>query len=514
MKPWEEFQQQSAKPWETFQKKNEAPPQQFNIGVAGLPQAIRETLPQFGPVSKALMGAYSTIDQHALRLKQAFGGGLSPQDEAAVIANRTILQESPAALAGNVAMNILGLGKVAPASLLGSMALGGALGAAEPVLEGESAAKNIAAGAAFGAAGNLAGRGISRVIKPKAVERAGGLIREGVTPTPGQALGGFAQRAEEGLTSVPVLGDAIRSGQRRAVEQFNRAAINRALTPIGKDIGKKVGREAVREAGEMVSQAYDDLLPKLKVVADPDFVTDIQGLRTLAQGMPTQRADQFANILKNEVLGKFTKQGRMHPETMKAVESKLGGLIRLYGKSQDADQRLLSDALKEAQAALRRMVERGNPNYAGELAKVNTAYANLLRVENAAGRVGSAEGVFSPEALRGATRAMDSSLRKRAFSQGRALMQDLAESGVDVLGKKVPDSGTPFRALMASGPLGVGTGVLASPLGLFYTPLGQQAVTGLLTRRPEFATPVAGAFRTMGRVSPLLGPSLLQSLPE
>jgi hypothetical protein len=103
-------------------------PTPLKIGAEGLPQAIKETLPEFGSASKLAMGAYSAIDQPALRLKQLFGGGLNREDETAVRSNRTILQESPMALGGNVLMNLLGLGKVAPASIKGSMVLGGGLG--------------------------------------------------------------------------------------------------------------------------------------------------------------------------------------------------------------------------------------------------------------------------------------------------------------------------------------------------------------------------------------------------
>jgi len=489
-------------------------PTPVEIGVGGLPQAIKETLPNFNPLSKAAMGAYSAVDQAALRLKQLFGGGLTPQDEAAVVANRALLRESPAALAGNIGMNVFATKGIAPAGVAGSAVLGGAIGAAEPTLGEESALKNAASGALFGAGGNVAGRTLARLILPNAVGRAAPLLEEGIVPTPGQTLGGAAKRAEEGLTSVPLVGDAIRSGQRSAVEQFNRAAINRALAPIGKKLEGPVGHEAVAKAGDMVSQAYDDLLPKLRGVADQQFVDDLVGVRQLAQNLPKDRAAQFNNILKNEVVDKFTSSGLASGETIKAIESKLGGLVRRYGQSLDGDQRLLGDALREVQGSLREMVQRANPEHAGELAKVNLAYANLLRVENAAGRVGSGEGVFSPEALRGATRALDSSLRKRSFSRGEALMQDLARRGVDVLGNKVPDSGTPFRALMAAGPLGLGVGLASSPLGLLYTRAGRQTLATLLARRPEAAAPIASGARAVGRLAPAVGPSLRQLLPD
>lgn len=483
------------------------------IGIEGLPQAIKETLPNFNPLSQAAMGAYTAIDQPAMRLKQMFGGGLSPQDKAAIVANRAVLKESMPALTGNVLMTILGLSKVAPTSMAGGAALGAGLGAAEPTLEGESTAQNAAIGAAGGAAGQAAGKALARLVQPNAVARTATLRAEGVNPAPGQTLGGMAQRAEEGLTSVPILGDMIRSGQRSAVEDFNRAAINRALKPIGQKIKGPAGHDAVMKAGDTLSKAYDDLLPKLRVQADQSFVQEIGTVRGMAANMHPQRAQQFENILRNDVWRKFTPQGKMHPETMKEVESKLGEHIRNYGSSIDGDQRALADALTEVQSSIRRMVERGNPQYSGQLASINKGWANLVRVENAAGRAGSAEGVFSPEALRSAVRATDKSTRKRAFARGTALMQDLAESGVDVLGKKVPDSGTPFRSLMASGPVGLGLGAAASPLGLLYTQPGRQIATAVLARRPDAAAPLARGIRAIGGpAGAIAGPTVLPYL--
>lgn len=358
--------------------------------------------------------------------------------------------------------------------------------------------------------------GISRVVKPNTSDDVAALMREGVTPTPGQILGGVAKRAEEGLTSVPLVGDTIKSAQRRSVEDLNRAAFNRVLSPIGKSLpkGAQAGRETVAKVGDMVTQAYDDLLPKLNIQADKQFADDIVGLRNLANNMPDPQARQFNNILKSDVLSKFEKSGKMMGETMKEVESKLGRYIRQYGKSENPDHRLMSDAFREAQSALRKMVERANPEYSGELQKVNKAYANLLRVENAAGRIGAKEGVFSPAQLKGATRAMDSSLRKRAFARGDALMQDLAESGENVLGATVPDSGTPFRALMSAGPLGLFSTLATAPAALPYTKTGQKALATILAKRPEIAGELAQLIRSLGPAASLSAPAAYGLLGE
>jgi len=200
----------------------------------------------------------------------------------------------------------------------------------------------------------------------------------------------------------------------------------------------------------MVGKSYDDLLPSLKIQADKGFSDDLAKVKSMAGSMHPARAKQFMNILKNDVLRKFESSGKMHPKTMKEVDSKLGSLASSGAKSIDLDQQQLGAAAREAQNALRRMVERGNPSHGTELKKVNQAFANLLRVEGASSRQGAKGGVFTPNQLEQATRALDSSLRKKQSGHGNALMQDLATAGDAGITNKLPDSGTTPGAVAAT----------------------------------------------------------------
>src|SRR5690606_54690 len=83
--------------------------------------------------------------------------------------------------------------------------------------------------------------------------------------------------------------------------------------------------------------------------------------------------------------------------------------------------------------------------------------------------------------------ALDSSLRKRGYAHGDAVMQDLTEAAQKVLPSSVPDSGT-GRRLLQIGALGTGYLDPTIPFGLLTgaslctRPL-QQALGGLLTGR-------------------------------
>jgi len=331
------------------------------------------------------------------------------------------------------------------------------------------------------------------------------LMDEGVTPTPGQILGGAFKRAEEGLSSVPVLGDFVKSAQIRAVEGLNRAAINRALKPIGDALPADLkGRDAIKYAENALGDKYDNLLPQMTVVKDALFQTEIFNLKNMVDnGAINQTSKDFFNKwLNNNVLGKFQGQGAITGETLKGIQSDFRTTINDLSASTNYDERLIGTALKEAQEQLRQLVTRTNPKFSKELKAIDTGYANFKRVEKAAGLVGAEEGVFSPAQLQSAIRASDKSKDKGKFATGDALMQDLSEAGKTVLGNKVPDSGTPYRGMLPYF-LGGGAGVAGYPAitaGLLTGPIlysapGQKLTATLLTKRPAGANALADQFR-------------------
>lgn len=345
------------------------------------------------------------------------------------------------------------------------------------------------------------------------------LADEGVTLTPGQIKGGAIRRAEDAATSIPVLGDAIKSAQRKGIETFDAAALNRALEPIGAKLqGHLKGNQAVEYAYGKLGDAYDSLLPNLKgdlnsvpgagalpktagQAAPPSFRQEIENIRQMGQNLPEPQRGQLGRILDREIIDRFTAQGKASGETLKEIESKLGGIAKRAGKSDDYDVRTMGDAVQEAQNAMRRMVENVNPAYQGELAKINAGYANFKKVQNAASKIGAQDGVFTPAQLHAAVRSGDQSKDKARFAEGNALMQDLSTAGKSTLSQTVPDSGTPMRgALMYSlaHPLraaGLGVPIAAASLPYMFPRLTQ----GLMTNhRPSLAEV---ASRTSGPVT-------------
>jgi hypothetical protein len=441
--------------------------------------------------------------------------GFASPDEAALAHKQYITDQAakgvqPGAI-GEIAGNIVGS---VPTMAMGPFAGGAATGA---LLTDKDTPEGVLGDAAIGAGASYLGdkvlSGIGRAISPAIKPAVQKLLGEGVDLTPGQILGGPAQWAEDKVSSWPIVGDAIRNAKGRSITTFNKAAIQRVLTPVGETLPDNItpGRDAVTYAGDVLDQKYKSLLPKLTVQPDSTFNNNITNLRNLAQNLPGGRGQQFENLYQNEVASNLTGIGRMSGQTMKDVESKLGQEARSYSNSPDPDQRQYGSAVQQLQAELRNLVERNNPQYRGQLRNINRGWAALTRIENAAGRVGANSegqaGVFTPAQLQGAVRAGDNSTRKRGFARGTALLQDLSDAGRSVLPSTVSNSGTTDRGALlglaaaapdimlhgASDPMVLGPAAGLLGASTLYSKPGTRALQTLLARRPAGAQGLAQA---------------------
>jgi hypothetical protein len=419
---------------------------------------------------------------------------------------------SPVSIAAGGAGSLAG-----GAGLATRMAAGGAtgavMGASAPVTDGDFTDQKLKQIGLSGVAGGLTPAlvaGASRLVSPKAsISPDVQLLKtEGVRPSIGQTLGGVANRVEEKMQSIPIVGDAISAARGRAVNDLNKAAINRSVEPIGKKV-EKIGTEGIKEAGDLLSQAYDDVLASVNMVKfDGKWKSDLTQLKFMASALPPNVKGTFKQAIKGRVESRISKAGSMTAETMKQVDSEIGSLARRYQGSSIASEQELGDALLQAQTLLRDQVSRVSPDAAQRIADINKGWANLVRIEGAANRAVNNDGVFSPGQLGMAVRAADKSTRKRAVARGTALMSDLAGAG-NMLGSRVPNSGSTDRLLLGAGAIGAGAISPTIPLALgagaaMYTPQVQSVLRYLATARPESAQAVAGL---LNQASPVLGPA-------
>lgn len=426
---------------------------------------------------------------------------------------------------GNLAMGAP-FATAATATLPARMAAGAAGGTISGVLtpttgQGDYWAekgKQLAFGAAGGAVAPAVAAGVARVVSPNASQNANlALLRaEGVNPTVGQSLGGWANRMEERAMSIPIMGDAIANAREQARQQFNQAAINRTTAPIGANV-QGTGQAAVRDAGDAITGAYDAARTALgSFQLDRQGIGEIARIRTMVGSLPPQQQRTFNDILAT-IGTDISPNGTIPAAVFKKIDSKLSQEARRFSGAADPYHQQLGDAFLALQQSITGAGRRANPQADRMFSEADRAYANLVRVEGAAKSAMNNEGVFTPAQLNMAVRQADQSVRDRATARGTALMQDLSNAGQQVLGNRVPNSGTPERLMLGGAGLGAYFVDPAIPLGLLggaamYTQPMQGLLRGAVSARPQFAQPVANALRQASPGFGLLGGQMVAQL--
>lgn len=448
--------------------------------------------------------------------------GLTPQDWDYWAGAGNIV--SPVnALPGGVIAKGLGPAK----TLLGMAGRGAATGAAygltQPVTDlapgetyGEKKAEQAGMGAVTGGVLGPAASTVAGAVKPEVTEAARKLMAEGVELTPGQMLGGNWKRVEDIAAHTPIVGSWIREAQGRSLESFNKAAANRALAPIGESVspGVKVGHELIAHVEDKLSNAYGEVHPKLQATFDEQFHRDLMAINEAAKApgasLPAAQKAQFDNLVNGLIDRAGPKAtDTMTGETIHGASSALAQEAAGYASDINFDNRKLGQALGSVKDAFDAMLERQNPQYAEELNKINTGWANYVRLRQAASSVeaGNREGVFTSAQLSRASKAMDKTAGKGATAKGTALYQDLAEAGRQTIPQSLPDSGTAERlmthALMA-GHLAMSpqTAIASALIPGLYSKVGLDFARRALTARPQGSQAISDIIR---RYAPVQG---------
>jgi len=269
------------------------------------------------------------------------------------------------------------------------------------------------------------------------------------------------------------------------------------------------------------------LLPKLTYKPDNEFLASLSNVRNQVEGIDPDNAKKVADTVFDVVSKRLDKNGEVKGEAFKVIEEKLGGLAKTYRASQDADQKLMGDAYANALGELRQNLTRNNPQFAEELNKINTSFANFARLRGA-GSMANTQEMFMPNQLAAAIKSADQSSGKGATATGKALMQDLSDAGVQVLPGKIPDSGTAGRsainslvgALLGGGgaasyqsyPVATGTAaLLGAAAAAPYTPGVRNLITMFGGKRPESIQKLADFIRES---SPYLAAPVAQKAVE
>lgn len=417
----------------------------------------------------------------------------------------------PLRAAGATGISLMVPGAMAAgAGIVRGAATGAGFGALDTVKDGgenfwTDKAKQVGIGAAGGAVMSPLLGAIARVVSPKASTNAElAMLREAdINPSIGQALGGWANTAEEKLMSAPILGDAIASMRRNAHKDFNRAVLDAAVGPVG---GKAsaVGTEGVAAAGNTLRGAYNKAAADAGTVSleGTSFASRFGDLQGLESKLHPDLRDRFRDVLENEVLRRMSPDGSIAGNQIKKVDSELGRIAAEWRKSSSQSEKELGSAVRAVQQAFRDGLAEANPAYATAREAADQGWRAFRLARNATASAKNKEGVFTPAQFNSAVQA---DAGKAAMGEGRAFMQDEGMAAQNVLGNKYPDSGSIGRLLLNGAflPVHYGTaGATVAGLGLgaaAYARPVQNALVAMIANRPDKAPAVANYLRKLVR---------------
>lgn len=358
-------------------------------------------------------------------------------------------------VAGGVALGLGGEAGLARAGLTGAargvtadMLMGGAYGAGSADEPGQSRVSGALLGAAAGAAGNVAGRGVARVAGRLGAGVQDGartmLDAAGVRMTPGQILGGVAQRTEDRLAGLPLVGDMIRARRMEGYQDFNRAAMGEAMAPIGGAAPADIGFQGVQANQGTVSQAYRDALGGVSVPADQQFGSDLGAAVSQIDAIPRvgpEVSDSVGGIMSDPA---YYPGGVLPGENMQAIMQELRGLRSGY--AQDPLGHRVGEGVRSVEDSLSDLVERQSPGTMDAYRSADAAYRGQSIIDDAVLKGQNQGGVFTPAQLGQSMKANVKAYGgKRAAARGEMPFQQLQQAGQEVLPSSVPDSGTAGR---------------------------------------------------------------------
>ena len=388
---------------------------------------------------------------------------------------------------------------------------GAVQGAMQPVNEptgfAEEKATQIGLGAIGGKVGEAVASATGKVLNPLASKAEQTMRDLGITPTPGQTLGGVYKKAEDFAQNLPLIGGQIRNAREKVLFDFNKGVINKALDKVGDKLPESVvGRDAVAYAAEQVSNKYDEVLGKMNFNLDFKTTSGILDALNKANLPSAAQREEATNVLNNIALDKFSGKTLTGAE-YKAIESDLAKEVVKYKNSQAAADRNIGDALQGVLNTFKTELYQQNQRYTPQLRRIDSAYGDLKVMERAAANTGAENGVFTPKQYSLAVKQSDLTRQKSAFARGTARGQELSEAALKTIGQ---DASSTLEGRLAIGSLG-GIAALSKPIvsipaiagaSALYSPMGIRAVDIALRQRPDL---VRGMGQTISEYSGLLG---------
>lgn len=339
-----------------------------------------------------------------------------------------------------------------PAAMATDAAYGGAYGAGSS--DNGNRVTGALKGAALGLGGGMVGRG--------AVRAAGGLVRgvsdpakrllneAGVRMSIPQMAGGKLKAAEDWLSGLPGAGSLVNGTRRAALKDFQKAAFNEALAPIGQQGISDIGEQGIGQAQDAVSNAFQDALGGVTVQTDAPFKQAMSKL--IPQTMQRPRVGPELASSMNEIASPMFGPGG----TLRGVDAQpiwqgldqLGAGYRRGGDPLYSTQ--VAPAINDYGGQIEGLFQRQAPDVIPALRNAKDANRNVSILQDAVlaaqAKPGEMAGQFTPSQLM--TASKNNAIRfsgRRSAAAGRGSLFGLARAGNQVLPQTIPDSGTAGR---------------------------------------------------------------------
>ena len=389
-------------------------------------------------------------------------------------------------------------------------------------------AVGLGAGYGFGAAegdpverlpetvmGGLIGGGLQKIVPAGVTPTAKELRGRGVPLTAGQTLGGTSKTLEEAFTSVPIVGEAIKSQQRKGLKAFNVATINEALKPLGKQLPMTLDpSEAAKRANKIFDEAYRKTLSPIKLKVDDAFIKKVISTVDEYDLPDAERKEVIDTITRSFVeRAKKAEGGVLTGQMIREIKTSLGETGQMMRVATGDYSYQKSQAYTDASNAIMDAVADKFPKQAAELKKIGTAYSRYAPVIDAMFK-SKQEGLFTPAQLLSQVQRQSRG-SKRTYIEGEGRQQKLAEAGMETLAQKLPETGTGLRSYLTGGLLSGGVGAIDPTAGILslgamgtgamaYTPAVQSLLRGISSQRIPMTTkrtpPVGGVLTTAAKM--------------
>ena len=365
----------------------------------------------------------------------------------------------------------IGQAITAPRTLGGAAAVGGTMGALQPVGEQQERSMNVGIGAVGGMAGQALARGISRLAQPTAsaptpqVARAiSRLEQAGVPVDIAESAGSENLRmVRRFLTDNPLSAGVMKKGQEATQTAFNRAALNL----IGEQ-GDAAIPQVLSSADDRIGSVMDRIARENRIKVDDRMLSELAAVEEAAS--MTLEPAQIAPVRNqlNNILSKLDKNDTISGDAYQRIRTIAADLGR---------NPALAGVSKQLRESIDSALERSaGPEAAAAIKQARKQYRNLLRIMESVGTTET--GDISIPKLAAAT----STKRERGaalMGRGDADLARLARSAM-TMREAFPQSGTaPRTALQTYGQM-LGPGLAGAGYGALQGETPNEAVTAAI----------------------------------